>query len=119
MHFPITFVSSSVPDSPRLVLTRYTSQPVASRSLQVIGLLKVLGVPRQLLYVRRIRENGSFWRRKINHLQILEQARQLYRRQVVRAHPDKPGGNLERTVRLNVLWDQIERHFKRHGHELW
>lgn len=33
--------------------------------------------------VRRLRENGSFWLREINHLQILEQARSLSRKQIV------------------------------------
>jgi len=85
----------------------------------IVGLLKTLGVPPQMLYVRRIRENGSFWLRDINHLQVLEQARRLYRKQIVCAHPDKPGGSLEHTVQLNDAWGEIERRFKQHGHELW
>jgi len=84
----------------------------------IVGLLKKLGVPRQMLYVRRPHENGSFWRRKINHLQVLEQARRLYRKQIVCVHPDIRGGSLERTVQLNAAWAKIQRRFKKHGHEL-
>ena len=101
------------------MLNRSPNRQFTSHALQVIGLLKTLGVPRKMLYVRRIRESGSFWQRKVNHLQVLEQARQLYRKQIICLHPDKPGGNLEQTVQLNLMWGKIERHFKRHGHELW
>ena len=62
--------------------------------------------------------SGSFWLRKINHLQVLEQARQLYRRQIIAVHPDMPGGCLERTIHLNWVWDEIDRRFRKHGHEL-
>jgi hypothetical protein len=102
-----------------LDLTRCQHAHGASPNGRIIGLLKTLGVPRQMLYVRRIRENGSFWLRRINHLQVLEQARSLYRQQIICVHPDKPGGSLEQTVQLNVTWGKIEQHFKRHGHELW
>jgi len=84
----------------------------------IVGLLKALGVPKQMLYVRQLRENGSFWLRKINHLQVLEQARQLYRAQIVCVHPDKAGGNLKQTIQLNDTWGKISRRFKEHGHEL-
>jgi len=102
-----------------LDLTRCATARIAGANDRIVGLLKTLGVPPQLLYVRRIRENGSFWLRRINHLQVLEQARQLYRKQIVCLHPDKTGGSLEQTIQLNVTWGKIERHFKRHGHELW
>jgi len=80
--------------------------------------LKGLGVPRQMLYVRQLRENGSFWLRKINHLQILEQARWLYREQMTCMHPDKAGGSTEQTMRLTWMWGEIKWCFKAHGHEL-
>jgi hypothetical protein len=91
---------------------------------QIIGMLKTMGVPNQMLYVRRLRKNGSrkngsFWIRRINHLEVLEQARRLYRKQIVCVHPDKAGGNLEETIQLNATWGKIERGFKKHGHELW
>lgn len=70
-------------------------------------------------YALRMRENGSFWLRNINHLQVLEQARRLYRKQVACVHPDKPGGSLEQTILLNNTWNKIQRRFKQHGHELW
>ncbi len=81
-------------------------------------LLKNLGVPSRMLYVRRLSDNGSFWSRRINHLQVLEQARRLYRQQIVGVHPDKAGGCVERTIQLNGAWDKIEQRFKAHGHEL-
>jgi hypothetical protein len=86
---------------------------------QIVALLKNIGVPKQMLYVRRLSDNGSFWSRGINHLQVLEQVRRLYRQQIVCVHPDKAGGCAERTVQLNGTWDKIERRFKAHGHELW
>ena len=91
----------------------------AGRTGQIITLLKSLRVPGQMLYFRRLRENGSFWLRKINHLQILEKARWLYRQQIVCVHPDKTGGSTERAINLNWTWGEIERRFKEHGHELW
>jgi hypothetical protein len=86
---------------------------------QIIALLKNIGVPRQMHYVRRLSDNGSFWSRRINHLQVLEQACRLYRQQIVCVHPDKAGGCPERAIQLNGTWDKIERRFKAHGHELW
>jgi hypothetical protein len=86
---------------------------------QIVGLLKSMGVPNRMLYVRRLRKKGSFWVRRINHLEVLEQAHQLYRQQIVGVHPDKVGGSLEQTIQLNVAWGKIERRFKKHGHELW
>jgi hypothetical protein len=96
---------------------RKTKSPRKPR--QIVGLLKTVGVPNRMLYVQRVRENGSFWLRPINHLQVLEQARQLYRKQIAYVHPDKPGGSLERTIQLNHIWSQIKQRFKMHGHELW
>ena len=84
-----------------------------------MGLLKTVGVPNRMLYVRRQNENGSFWLRRIDHLQVLEQARRLYRQRIVCAHPDKAGGSLEQTIQLNDMWGKIEHRFKMHGHELW
>jgi hypothetical protein len=86
---------------------------------QIMGLLKTVGVPKRMLYVRRQSDNGSFWLRRIDHLQVLEQARRLYRQQIVCVHPDKAGGSLERTIQLNDTWGKIEQRFRQHGHELW
>jgi hypothetical protein len=102
-----------------LDLTRCRNPKAARQAGYVLGLLKALGVPKQALYVRRLRENGSFWLRKINHLQVLEQARRLYRKQIACVHPDKAGGNLEQAIQLNWAWGEIERRFRKHGHELW
>jgi hypothetical protein len=102
-----------------LELARCKNTKVARYTGQIIRLLKPLGVPRQMLYVRRLCENGSFWLRRIYHLQILEQARWLYRRQIVCVHPDKTGGCPERAMQLNWAWGEIERRFREHGHELW
>ena len=92
---------------------------ITGRTGQIVTLLKNIGVPKKMLYVRRLSDNGSFWSRRINHLQVLEQARRLYRQQIVYVHPDKAGGCPERTIQLNGTWNKIERRFKAHGHELW
>src|SRR3989344_4711155 len=57
--------------------------------------------------------------RQINHLEVLEHARQAYRRRIIDVHPDKPGGSLEQTVELNRTWGEIKKRFRSHGHELW
>jgi hypothetical protein len=98
---------------------RRNNLKAAKYSGQIVTLLKNIGVPGKLLYVRRLSDNKSFWSRRINHLQVLEQARRLYRQQIVYIHPDKAGGCLERTIQLNGTWAKIERRFKAHGHELW
>lgn len=102
-----------------LNLTRCRKTKSPGHTQQIVGLLKTVGVPNRMLYVRRRRENGSFWLRRIDHLQVLEQARRLYRQQIVCVHPDKAGGCLEQTIRLNDTWGKIEQRFKLHGHELW
>ena len=102
-----------------LHLTRRRKTEDSGITPQIVGLLKTLGVPNRMLYVRRLRRKGSFWVRRINHLEVLEQARRLYREQIVCVHPDKVGGSLERTIQLNVAWGKIERRFKSHGHALW
>jgi hypothetical protein len=105
-------------NSTTLALSRWKSTKTPGHTGRTVGLLKTLGVPNRMLYVRRVRENGSFWQRQINHLQVLEQARWLYRKRIACVHPDKAGGSLERTIQLNDAWDKIERRFKEHGHEL-
>lgn len=107
-------MNSSPLDLNRCRMTRVTGQ-----TGYIVGLLKTVGVPNRMLYALRMRENGSFWLRNINHLQVLEQARRLYRKQVACVHPDKPGGSLEQTIQINNTWDKIQRRFKQHGHELW
>ena len=102
-----------------LNLTRSPKTKSSGNSQLTVGLLKTMGVPNRMLYVRRPRKNGSFWLRRINHLEVLEQARGLYRKQIVCLHPDKAGGSLERTIQLNAAWGKIKRRFKTHGHELW
>ena len=106
-------------NSMRQDLTKCRKTKSPGNTHQIVGLLKTVGVPNRMLYVRRQSENGSFWLRRIDHLQVLEQARRLYRKQIVCVHPDKAGGSLEQTIQLNVTWGKIERRFKQHGHELW
>jgi hypothetical protein len=107
-------------NSVSLDLTRCRNRKVAGHTgCKIVGILRKLGVPKQMLYVRRPRPNGSFWLRQINHLQVLEQARQLYRRRIVEVHPDKAGGCLEQAIQLNDSWSKIQQRFKQHGHELW
>ena len=106
-------------NSTPLDLSRCKHTKAARHTGYIVGLLKLLGVPKQMLYVQSLRDNGSFWLRKINHLEVLEQARELYRMQIVCVHPDKAGGSLERTIQLNDTWGKIRERFKEHGHELW
>jgi hypothetical protein len=102
-----------------LLRVRGQLRKVGGPTRQIIGLLKWVGVPPELLYARGPRQNASFWQRPINHLQVLEVARKLFRLQIVCVHPDKPGGNLEATILLNETWGLIQQRFKQHGHELW
>jgi hypothetical protein len=90
----------------------------SGRTRQIVSLLKTLGVPNQLLYVRGGQRKASLWLRPINHLHVLEQARSLYRMQIVSVHPDRGGGNLVRTIELNQSWHYIQKRFREHGHEL-
>lgn len=106
-------------NSTTLELIRGKNTKAAGHTGSIVGLLKTLGVPRQMLYVRRLRENGSFWLRDINHLQIMEQAHSLSRKQFVCVHPDQAGGCLEQTIQFNWTWGEFARRFKKHGHELW
>ncbi|MBE0544386.1 MAG: hypothetical protein IH623_23845 [Verrucomicrobia bacterium] len=101
-----------------LDLTRCRNSRNAGHAGYIVSLLRTLGVPKQILYVQRVRENGSFWTRRINHLEVLERARWLYRQQIACVHPDKAGGSHERTIELNNTWGKISRRFKEHGHEL-
>jgi len=71
-----------------------------------------------MLYVRASGQNGSFWNRSINHLHVLEQARNLYRTRIFQVHPDRPGGSSERSIELNQTWFKIRRSFRTHGFEL-
>lgn len=100
-------------------LARSRRSKSASCSAYIVGLLKFLGVPEQTLYVRRLGRNASFWLRPINHLEVLEQARNLYRMRISAVHPDRPGGCPEQAAELNRIWEEIERRFRDRGHELW
>ena len=88
----------------------------AKRGSYVVGSLKQLGVPNKLLYARR--GNASFWLRKINFLEVLEAARNCYRKLAKRFHPDKPRGGKKAFQRLNEAWHFVVRAFKQHGYEL-
>ena len=98
--------------------TRRGNAKATGRNRQIVSLLKTLGVPNQLLYVRGGRRRDSLWLRPIDHLHVLEQARKLYRTQIVCVHPDRGGGSLERTIELNHSWHFIQKRFREHGHEL-
>jgi hypothetical protein len=99
-------------------LARWRATKASKPRQKIVGLLKTIGVPDPMLYAPRASQNGSFWTRSINHLAVLELARKLYRVQIIYLHPDKPGGSLKRAVELNTMWDQIEKRFRHHGHEL-
>ncbi len=84
----------------------------------MVSMLKTLGVPDQMLYVRGGQRKASLWLRSIDHLHVLEHARKLYRRQIVSVHPDKGGDNLERAIELNKSWFHVQKRFREHGYEL-
>jgi hypothetical protein len=102
-------------------IARIVVAPKQSERLTV-SLLKAIGVPNELMMakktVRNSRINSSFWFRPVNHLEILERAKSLWRQQIVKAHPDRPGGNAELAILLNRAWDLIEKRFREHGFEL-
>lgn len=98
-------------------LTRWRNGRRPRGQTQVVALLKTLGVPNVMLYVKRGR-GQSFWHRNINHLAVLEMARRLYRLQMGQLHPDRPGGNNGRALELNRIWSRVRKLFKDHGHEL-
>ena len=102
-----------------LDLTRNRNAKSHGHNPRIVGLLKMVGVPDRMLYTRRLPQNKSFWIRGINHLEVLERARGLYRRELACVHPDKAGGDLEQTIQLNHAWSEIKQRFKMHGHELW
>ena len=106
-------------NSTSLNLARCRKFSSPGRTRQIVGLLKTVGVPEQMLYARRDRQNASFWMRPINHLEVLHHARRLYRTEIARVHPDKPGGSPDQAMRLIDTWGRIEQRFKLHGHELW
>lgn len=83
----------------------------------VVTKLRWLGVPPKLMRAGRS-GNSSFWRRQINHLAVLEKAKERYRARIAKIHPDKPGGSTGQTVILNTVWSQIQRLFKQQGHTL-
>lgn len=86
------------------------------RAHRTVTALRRLGVPAATL--RSQGWGNSFWNRDLNFLEVLELASKLYRAQLKRWHPDRPGGCQERTRQLNVLWNLVRRMFARHGYEL-
>jgi len=87
--------------------------------LRVPGLLNALGVPLWVYQPRsRAYRNGSIWNRNINHLEVLEVAKRLYRKQAKIVHPRARGDCEEASVRLNYLWATIRERFKRQGYEI-
>lgn len=107
--------NSNAVHPPSSALQRKT--PHKSSGDYTIGLLKGLGVPRELLYARRHHVNGSFWTRNVNHLEILFQAHRLYRRRMAVVHPDC-GGSARAAMNLNRTWSAVRRRFGAHGHVL-
>jgi len=99
-------------------------------SLQTMRMLKILGIPKKMLY-KRVRSRGrqhtyaSFWHRPIDHLAILELARKTYRERASLIHPDKvqqgkspPNDDDDNDIdisTLNRIWESLEERFKRHG----
>jgi hypothetical protein len=74
-----------------------------------------------MLVLRGVRGKGSqgFWGRKVDHLAILEMARNLWRTALKRFHPDRPGGCSRKTVELNALWFRVRKRFAAKGYELY
>lgn len=97
-------------------LTDVRRAPIYYRSgSRIIGLLLKLGVPKKMLYVRSGSKgrNGSFWTRAVNHLAILEIARDNYRQRIRAIHPDSKADDAhENSVQLNSIWGQVEKMFR-------
>lgn len=88
--------------------------------LQIISALKHLGVSQKSLYPKwsRSQPKGGFWLRSVNHLDILEQARNNFRKQIKEVHPDKKGGCSRKTLELNRSWGFVQKKFRAAGHTL-
>jgi 2-polyprenyl-6-methoxyphenol hydroxylase-like FAD-dependent oxidoreductase len=84
----------------------------------VVTQLRYLGVAEKLIRGRNPGRGRSFWNRGANYYEVLERAKELYRRQIVLEHPDKTGGNLPRATLLNDIWAAIENKFKKRGYEI-
>lgn len=94
----------------RLVKTR-----VCAPGGYTVSFLLWLGVPRNMLYCST--RNGSFWTRKVNHLEVLEVATKKFRERIKPVHPDL-GGDAAEAARINNLWTATKRRFARYGHQL-
>ena len=107
----------------RLIHHRCSSTCNLSR-VHVVTLLAWMGVPDRRLYLPRKMggsnkhgEFGGFWKRPINHLALLEEARERYLSRIKAAHPDR-GGEARKAADLVKVWHMISSRFKTHGYEL-
>jgi hypothetical protein len=88
---------------------------VPASRIRVASALLALGVPSSMLRERRMKV--PFWQRRINHLAVLDCARDCWRASIRQAHPDRGGSN-DCAAKLNKLWNHVRRAFKQQGHEL-
>ena len=94
-------------------------------SAHVGMLLCWLGIPEEDIYpprkpcgTGRWGKSGSFWKRDINHLMLLERAREQFRARIKAVHPDY-GGDPKGTIETIRVWRIVRRRFQEHGYELW
>lgn len=83
----------------------------------IVSHLLALGVPARMLQSRK-RRDAKFWLRQINHLAVLEYARDRWRQLIARWHPDRPGGCATLAQQINRCWQYVERMFRKHGYQL-
>lgn len=94
-----------------------TNRRAPAEAGNIEGLLLALGVPRRLLQPQRRTNDKSFWRRPLNHLEILEAAREAWRRAIAQVHPDR-GGSTTLAAKVNALWQRVELLFRKKGYAL-
>lgn len=84
-------------------------------------LLLYVGVPYHEIYPKQNWKGGKknpFWKRKIDHLGILEKARNHYMTRIKEIHPDVCNETTEDVAMLNCAWDAIKHRFELHGFKL-
>ena len=84
-------------------------------------LLLYIGVPSYQLYPPQKRKDGkkmTFWKRNIDHQEILKIARQRYMKRIKEIHPDVCPNSTENVALLNEAWNTLKHRFELHGFNL-
>ena len=101
----------------KVIKTQFRIQANGNRHVQ--SALVKLGMPRKRVYANEHDIVGySFWNRPHYELvDILKDAKDLWRRNIKVSHPDRRGSHACAAT-LNCLWDRVKTLYKRRGIEL-